>query len=271
MDEVGGRTPETLAEVELPRVDARLEVLPEDTALVARCGEGARAALTQTLPKDACQTADITWSRVSGPELTQDSLSGASVSLATRDTGLDTLVGQSVVMQVTAHGGPGNEASLQHVLPITVEPFVRLRRRTEVPAASDTGLVGVSITLTNTTSCPVKDVSFVERLAGMTYVEGSAQYEGQPLEASWVDGVLTVKGLWLEGNGSGKLTYVARPHLVGDRRMVGEALLREVPISIRDATGPQVPDSGCGCTSSGPGPVLFALGALVAAVRRRRR
>ncbi len=270
-DKSGGRTSEASVDLEMPRVAAGLEALPEDSVLVARCGEGARASLTQAFPKDACQKSDVTWSRLSGPELAQDFLSGATVSLATRDTELDSLVGESVVMQVTANAGPGNEASLQHVLPITVEPFVRVRRRTEVPAASDTGLVGISLTLTNTTPCAVKDVSFVERLAGLTYVEGSARYEGQPLEASWVDGVLTVKGLSLEGGGSGRLTYVARPHLVGERRMEGEARLREVLISIRDASGPQVPDSGCGCTSSGPGPVLFALGALVAAVRRRRR
>jgi MYXO-CTERM domain-containing protein len=131
--------------------------------------------------------------------------------------------------------------------------------------------VGVSLTLTNTTACAVRDVSFVERLEGLTYVEGSAQFEGQPLEARWVDGVLTVSGLALEGNSSGRLTYVARPHLVGERRMEGEARLREVPISLRDPPGPRVPDSGCGCTSSGPGPLLLALGTLVAAVRRRRR
>jgi MYXO-CTERM domain-containing protein len=270
-DTTGGHTPETLVGVELPRVAAGLEVPPEEPVLVARCGEGARATLTQAVPEDACQTSDITWSRVSGPELAQDALSGATVSLATRDTGLDTLVGQSVVMRVTANAGPGNEASLQRVLPITVEPFVRVRRRTEAPAASDTGLVGVSITLANTTACAVRDVSFVERLEGLTYVDGSAQFEGQPLEASWVDGVLTVSGLTLEGNGSGRLTYVARPHLVGERRMEGEARLNEVPISLRDTPGTQVPDSGCGCTSSGPGPVLLALGTLVAAVRRRRR
>jgi MYXO-CTERM domain-containing protein len=89
--------------------------------------------------------------------------------------------------------------------------------------------------------------------------------------AAWEAGALTVTGLTLAGEGTGTLTYVARPHLVGERRMEGEARLRNELISLSDNPGPQVPDSGCGCSGSGPGPVLFALGALVAAVRRRRR
>jgi MYXO-CTERM domain-containing protein len=176
-----------------------------------------------------------------------------------------------VVVRVTATAGPDNEASREHTLPITVEPFVKVRRRTEVPAASETGLVGVSVDLLNTTACGVTDVSYVETLEGLTYVAGSAKFNGQPVEATWKDGALTVSGLNLAGEGTGMLTYVARPHLVGDRRMSGVALLHDVPISLTEGPGVQVPESGCGCTSSGPGPVVFALGVLGAAVRRRRR
>ncbi|MGZ3461514.1 MAG: MYXO-CTERM sorting domain-containing protein, partial [Archangium sp.] len=237
----------------------------------ARCGAKASVTLTQTFPPGACQAPDVTWTQVSGPLLEQASLSGATVSLVTRDTGLDALVGEAVVMRVTAGAGAGNETSLEYTLPITVEPFVKVRRRTEVPAASETGLVGVSVDLLNTTTCAVKGVSYVERLAGLTYVEGSAKFDGQPVEATWRDGALTVTELSLAGEGTGTLSYVARPHLMGERRMEGEARLRDVPISLREDPGPRVTDSGCGCTSSGPGPVLFALGALGAAVRRRRR
>ncbi|WP_158501495.1 MYXO-CTERM sorting domain-containing protein [Vitiosangium sp. GDMCC 1.1324] len=267
----GLRTPETTTDVVLPRLSAGLESLPEESVLVARCGEGARATLTQTFPQGACPTSAVTWSQVEGPPLEQASLSGGTVSLVTQDTGLDALVGRAVVVRVTADAGAGDVASLEHTLPITVEPFVKVRRRAEVPAASETGFVGVSVDLLNTTACGVSDVSYVERLEGLTYVEGSAKFNGQPVTATWADGALSVTGLSLEGDGGGTLTYVARPHLVGERRMEGEARLRDVPISIRDDAGPQVPDSGCGCTSSSPGPVLFALGALVAAVRRRRR
>ncbi|WNG46557.1 hypothetical protein F0U60_22395 [Archangium minus] len=258
-------------DVAVPRFDAGLEPLSVETVLVARCNEGARAELTQAFPPEACQTPTVTWTQVDGPELEQVSLSGRTVSLATRDTGLDELVGRPVVMNVTADAGTENWTSITHTLPITVEPFVKLRRRTEVPAASETGLVGVSVELLNTTACGVTDVSYVERMEGLTYVEGSAKFNGQPVTATWDEEALTVTGLSLGSDGPGTLTYVARPHLVGERRMEGEARLRGVPISISSVPGPQVPDSGCGCTSSGPGPVLFALGALVAAVRRRRR
>jgi MYXO-CTERM domain-containing protein len=257
-------------EVDLPPVPPGLEDQPP-TTLVATCGHGARTALTQTFPAGTCQTPNVTWTQVSGPPLAQATQVGNSVELTTRDTGLDTLVGQSVVVKVTASVGGGKEVSREHSLPITVEPFVRVRRRTEVPAASETGLVGVSVELRNTTTCGVSGVSYVERLTGLTYVEGSAQFDGQPVDATWVDGALTVTGLGLGEEGAGRLTYVARPHLVGERRMEGEARLNGELISIREASGPSVPVSGCGCTSSGSAPVLLALGALGMALRRRRR
>ncbi|AKJ02847.1 MYXO-CTERM sorting domain-containing protein [Archangium gephyra] len=271
-DDGGQRSTVLQQEVSTLRVDAGLAPLPEGAALVARCGEQARATLTQTFPPGTCQTPEVTWvqERDGGPALEQDVLSGATVSLATRETGLDSLVGKSVRMQVTASAGPDNEVSHQLTVPITVEPFVRVRRRTELPAVSETGLVGVSVDLFNTTSCGVTGVSYVERLEGLTYVEGSAKFDGQSIEATWESGALTVTGLTLAGESTGKLTYVARPHLVGDRRMEGDAFLGTEVISMREPPGPQVPDTGCGCSGSGPGPVLFALGALVAAVRRRR-
>jgi MYXO-CTERM domain-containing protein len=256
--------------VSTPPREVGLEALPE-TALVARCGEKASLSLTQTFPPEACQMPDVTWTQEAGPLLEKDSLSGRTVSLVTRDTELDSLVGRSVVMRVTASVGLEKEATRLHTLPITVEPFVEVRRRAEMPAASETEFVGISVELLNTTACGVRDVSYVERLEGLTYVEGSAKWDGQPVNATWEEGALTVTGLALAGGGTGKLTYVARPHMVGERRMRGEARLRDIPISLRDDPGPPVPDSGCGCSGSGPGPVLFALGALVAAVRRRRR
>ena len=270
-DDSGQRSPAFAREIATPRVDTGLEPLPEVPALVARCGEQARVKLTQTFPPGACQTPDVTWEQDGGPPLEQRVLSGPEVVLVTRDTGLDALVGKSLVMRVTASAGPDNERSHLVTVPITVDPFVRVRRRTELPAASETGLVGVSVELHNTSACGVTGVSYRESLEGLTYVEGSAKFDGQRVEAGWKSQALTVTGLTLPGEGTGTLTYVARPHLVGERRMEGEARLGNEVISLRDDPGIQVPDSGCGCSGSGPGPVLFALGALVAAVRRRRR
>ncbi|WP_257455565.1 MYXO-CTERM sorting domain-containing protein [Archangium lipolyticum] len=273
VDDAGRRSPETVTELVAPPVRAGVEPLPADTALVAACGHNASTTLTPTFPKGFCQSPDVTWRQVSGPELTQSTMPDGTVSLVTKETGLDTLVGRSVVVEVTASAGPESQSTLQQTLPITVVPFVKVSRRAEVPAASDTGLVGVSVDLTNSTECDVNDVSYEERLEGLTYVEGSAQVQGQEsgVEVAWNEGVLSVKGLSLAGKGTRRLTYVARPHLVGTRRMEGVARLRDATISISDKPGPRVDVSGCGCTSSGPGPVLLALGALVAAVRRRRR
>ncbi|HSP79583.1 MAG TPA: MYXO-CTERM sorting domain-containing protein, partial [Myxococcaceae bacterium] len=232
----------------------------------------ARGTLTQTFPVEACSNPLVTWTQVEGPALEEGSLSGDTVSLATRDTELDALVGQSVVLRVTASDGPGNEATREHRIPITTEPFIQVRRRAELPAAADTSLVGVSVELLNPTACGVKDVRFEERLDGLTYVPGSARFDGTPVEAGWEDGTLSVEGLALEGHGSGRLTYVARPHLLGERHMRGEALLRGVPVSRASAPGTEVPVSGCGCSGAGgPGSALLALGALLASLRRRRR
>jgi uncharacterized protein (TIGR03382 family) len=271
-DDAGQRSAVLQQEVATRQLDVALAPFSEAPALLARCGEQARVTLTQTFPEGSCQTPDVTWvqEQDGGPALEQEVLSGATVSLATRETGLDSLVGRAVVMKVTASVDTDHHASQWLTLPITVEPFVKVRRRTELPAASETGLVGVSVDLLNTTACGVSGVSYVERLEGLTYVEGSAKFDGQPIEATWESGALTVTGLTLAGESTGKLTYVARPHLVGDRRMEGDAWLGGELISIRDVPGPGVPVSGCGCSGSGPGPVLLALGALVAAVRRRR-
>jgi MYXO-CTERM domain-containing protein len=249
---------------------AGLEPLPPEAKLVARCGEGARGTLTQTFPVESCSNPRVTWSQVEGPALALGSLSGDRVSLSTSDTGLDELVGQSVVLRVEASGGPGNVATREHRVPITTDPFVQVRRRAELPAADDTSLVGVSVELSNTTACGVRDVRFMERLEGMVYVPGSARFAGVPVEAEWKEGVLTVEGLPLEGRSTGTLTYVARPLLLGERRMAGEALLRGIPISLE--AGPKAPSSGCSCSGTGgASPALLVLGALAAALRRRRR
>ena len=260
-----------LTPLDIPGQDAGLDPLPAQ-ALVARCGEPAHTTLVATFPKDSCQTPKLTWTYQSGPMLVDRTLMGNSPTLVTQDTGLNTLVGQSVVLTVTADSGL-NSVSTDYTLPITVDPFVKVSHRTEVPAASETGFVGVFTDLKNTTACDVTDVSYSERLEGLTYVEGSARFNGQEVAATWDDqaGMLSVSGLALAGNATETLTYLTRPHLVGDRHIQGEARLNTVPISLSEAL-PPVADSGCGCTSpAGSAPMLLALGTLMGAVRRRRR
>nr|WP_275583607.1 MYXO-CTERM sorting domain-containing protein [Archangium primigenium] len=130
----------------------------------------------------------------------------------------------------------------------------------------------MSVELSNTTDCDVSEVIHVERLRGLSYVQGSAKFDGQPLaKVTWKEasGELIVEALALPQQGTGRLTYVARPHLVGERLSSGETSLRGEIISLADAPV-QPPAEGCGCSSPASGPMLFALAALAGATRRRR-
>ena len=270
VDSTNERSRPTIRQVELAGAGVALDALPE-TPLVAECGQRASLTLMPTFPPDACQNPDVTWKFESGPLTVLTPQSGGAVELLTERTDLDSRVGKAVRMKVTASMG-GQTVAGPHEVRITTRPFVEVSRRTELPAASETGLVGVSVDLFNTTECDVSEVRHVEHLRGLSYVEGSAKLDGQPLaHVSWNDatGELTVEQLELLGQREGMLTYVARPHLVGERLLSGDTWLRGEHISLNDGLD-QPPGSGCGCTSSTPGSVLLALAALAGATRRRR-
>ncbi|MFY0577912.1 MYXO-CTERM sorting domain-containing protein [Cystobacter fuscus] len=154
-------------------------------------------------------------------------------------------------------------------MPISVDPFVKVGRRSELPVASETGLVGVRVDLTNTTACDVSGARYVEHLEGLAYVEGSATLDGAPVETHWNGKTLQVDGLLLAGGATRTLGYVARPLLVGERRMWGEASKGDVRLSVSETDEPH--PSGCGCASAESGPLLFVLAAMGAALRHRRR
>jgi MYXO-CTERM domain-containing protein len=270
VDEFGAEAGSATESVEMPALPVTLDALPEGTRMVAQCGQGARTTLAQTYPMDSCPLSQVTWTWKEGPRLTWDSISGSQVELATQDTGLMELVGRTVKLEVTGLAVSGEERTEAREVPITTKPFLELLHRAELPTASDTGLVGFSATLTNTTECGVREVSLTEQLDGLAYVEGSARLDGVPVAAQWANGRLTVSGLSVGPRASAQLTYVVRPGLLGNRQVRGQAFLRDIPISLPEASSPEVPDSGCGCTSGTPGPLLFALGALAVAVRRRR-
>jgi MYXO-CTERM domain-containing protein len=255
-------------EVKTPRLETRLDALASPV-LAARCGEGARGTLTQMLPPDACQAVSLGWQQVGGPALVEAALSGTQVAVATRETGLDALVGQAVVLRVTADAGAGNAATREHTVPITVDPFIEVLHRTETPNGAESGLVGVAVELRNTTACGVSEVQLDERLEGLSYVPGSARFGGQPVEVEADGERLRVRGLTLPGEGTGRLTYVARPRLLARPRLEAQVFLREVPIA--SAVQPPEPPAGCGCASGDSGSVAFGLGVLAALARRRRR
>lgn len=239
----------------------------EGGALVARCGESATATLTQTIPANACQDVDITWKQVGGPALAETELGGAQVTLATRDTGLEGLVGESVVLSVTADAGGGNSATTEQVVPITTEPFVDVAHETESPAGTETGLVGVVVQLRNTSACQVGSLRHVERVDGVDWVPGSVKVDGRSVVEQAVEGGFAVDGLTLPASGTSALTYVARPRLLSSPRFGGEVFLNRVRVS---GTIPEQPSSGCGCSGADSGAAVFGLLALARLLRRRR-
>ena len=209
----------------------------------------------------------LSWAQVDGPELVEGTLSGERVTVATRDVGLEELVGQTLRLSVTANAGDANTATTVHEVPITTEPFVDVRHETESPTGSEKGLVGVVVRLRNTSECRVGGLRHVERVDGLEWVPGSVKVDGQPVVEQPVEGGFAVDGVTLEASGTGTLTYVARPRLLSSPRFGGEVRLNTVLVS---GTLPTAPASRCGCSGGGSGAAVFGLVALARLLRRRR-
>jgi uncharacterized protein (TIGR03382 family) len=249
--------------VEVPSGATPLEPLYEPR-ITARCGEAASGTLQQRLPSGPCETLQLSWEQIGGPALTQRTFTGSRIDVTTQESDFGALIGQPVVLRVSA-ASVGLQR--EHSVPITVEPFVEMSRRTERPTGADTELLGVTVNLHNTTACGVREVSHVERLEGVDYVPDSARFNGEPVEAELVGSELTVRGLVLEGDARGVLTYVVRPRLLGSRRIEGQSSVRGIPIS-----QPPAPiASGCGCSGGGSGAMALGLAGLLGVLNRRRR
>ncbi|WP_342374498.1 hypothetical protein NVS55_24450 [Myxococcus stipitatus] len=239
----------------------------EGEALVARCGVGATATLTQMIPPEACTDVKVSWEQEGGPALEHVELAGRQVTLETRETGLQELVGESVAVRVTADGGGGNRAVRRHSLPIIAEPFVDVAHSSEAVSGQETGLVGVVVELSNTTACAVTGLRFVESLEGMDLVPGSVKLAGQSVVARPIEGGFQVEGLSLPAHGGSTLTYVARPGLLSSPRFSGEVFLNGVPVAGRSR---REPSSSCGCSQGSSGAALMGLLAVARLLRRRR-
>ncbi|EAU63078.1 hypothetical protein [Stigmatella aurantiaca] len=260
-----GNDMEVLLEVTALPLDVILGPL-EDSQLTISCGEAARGVLRQPLPTGPCSAADVVWAQEGGPALTQPLLRGQEVSVSTQEKDFGGLIGSHVALIVRANT-PGGQPRRQTV-GITAAPFVEVRRISENRSNSETNLFGVAVALRNTTACGVAEIQHVERLEGLDYVAGSARVDGAPVEVKWEGGALTVKGLALEGGATRTLTYVVRPHLLGQTRFTGGSSLRDIPISF---DGEDEGPSGFGCEGAGPGIAGLGLAALAVALRHRRR
>ncbi|MET0401760.1 MAG: hypothetical protein ABW123_05120 [Cystobacter sp.] len=267
-----GHTQEQVREVVLPGPGVALDPRPRNN-MKAVCGERASVPLATLASPTAgfCQTPDYAWRHTSGPELEELTTPEGEVRLVTRSQEFDALIGETVHIDVTATKGPARaQASLQ--VPITVDPFVKVERSTDSPAASEMDLVGVLVHLTNTSECDVSGVLYEETLEGMSIVEGSVKLDGEPvlaLSPKSSGTALQVEVPHLAGRATRTLSYVARPHLVGERRMWGEARKKGTLLSEARPDEPP-PVSGCGCASASSGPMLLVLAAVGGLLRRRR-
>ncbi|MBN1208182.1 MAG: hypothetical protein JXB05_25190 [Myxococcaceae bacterium] len=249
--------------VTVPPAVVRLKPL-EDARLTARCGEVAQGALEQRIP-EPCSNLPLSWDYLRGPRLSQDFFMGQRIELATQEMDFGALIGESVVLRVSSSTGQ----VIPHEQPvlITADPFIEVHRRTEKATGTEANLLGVFVELRNTTECGVSQVDHVELLEGVDYVPGSARFNGAPVELEVEGGRLVVRGLALEGDTTGVLTYVVRPRLLEAARFDGQSSLRGVAISQPVA---MPPPGGCGCAGGGSGFAALGFAGLAAVLRRRR-
>ncbi|GMU10285.1 hypothetical protein [Corallococcus caeni] len=263
------KTPEVLTP--FPRGARQVELGELDGELVATCGKGARGTLRQTIPEGACTAVDLTWTPGPSPELEPLVSQGDSVTLATVDTQLESLVGEHVTLDVTATGEGTREAKTRtHAVRIGARPFVTVERSTETTGVgTDSGQFGVTVTLRNDTACDVSSIRYAETVTGAQVLPRSVTLNGQPVTPVEVtEQHFEVERVPLPAGATATLTYVVRPALLTAPTYSGTATLREVVVSRAEA--PPDSTSGCGCSGGGSGVTAFGLGALAWAARRRR-
>jgi hypothetical protein len=263
VDDSGPQTAPVQLPVVVPPTELRLASI-EPQPLIAACGQPASGTVRQPVPAGPCSALPLQWEQVGGPPLAQPSFTGQQMDVSTQETDFGALIGQMVQMRITADTGVVTQATQN--IPITAEPFVTVDHRVENAAGIDTQLIGVSVTLHNTTTCGVSEMDHMERLVGADYVPGSARFNDAPVEAEMDGEQLTVHGLELQGSGTGQLTFVVRQRLLGTTRFEGQSFVRGVPVS----QAPVEPPGGCGCSGGGSGFTALGLGGLVSVLRRRR-
>ncbi|MBN8232762.1 hypothetical protein JYK02_35115 [Corallococcus macrosporus] len=262
------KTPDVLTSASRDARDVELGEL--DGELIATCGQGARGTLRQTIPEGACSAVDLRWAHGGGPALEPLVSQGDSVSLATVDTQLETLVGERVTLDVTATGEGASGAARQHAVRIGARPFVTVDRRTETTGlGNDSGQFGVTVTLRNDTACDVSSIRYAETVTGAQVLPQSVTLNGRPVTpVNVTEQHFEVEPVPLPAGATAKLTYVVRPALLTPPTYSGTATLRDVVVSRMEP--PPESTSGCGCSGGGSGVTAFGLGALAWAARRRR-
>ncbi|HVE86030.1 MAG TPA: hypothetical protein VND93_24405 [Myxococcales bacterium] len=237
------------------------------------CGDAGTATVIANIASGQCQTETVDWSS-SGAVAIQPATStpGTPVELSTVSTDFGGLIGLPVTVTATATAETGIASMSQTVL-VTADPFVSVVHRTDAPVSSESRVLGVEVTLTNTTACDVSGMEWHESLEGLTWLPDSVRGPDGWMSASESNGELVVPGISLAAGQSLTLRYAARPSLFGSPSPSGWVTLRGLPVSATD--GLDGGTSTCGCQTAGgaaPAAVAVALALLVLpALRRARR
>lgn len=256
----------------LPSIQAAVGPLIEDRVTVT-CEAGLNTVLELEQAPGACRATETIWAMTEGDEalVTQNPLRGTTVNVQSRlGLGLEELVGQDLVWDVSADAGSGNLARAQRGVHLVAEPFVTITHQAEHTRVSEGDVLGVQATLVNGTECTVSSLMLRESLASLSYLEGSARVDGRTVPASAEGGILTIGPVELGGRATAKVTWLGRVPLSPKVVFSAQAVLHGETVSV-DATSQPISPRGCGCDSSGGAFSMFALlGALLLARRQRK-
>lgn len=255
----------SLTPFSLPQVGTAVGPLNRDT-LPVTCESGLDATLELAQVPGTCTAAETVWERRQGsPPLEQDVLRGTTVSVRSpAGTGLDELVGQSLVWDVTVDAGGGNLAQEQRSVRLVTEPFITVTHQPQQLRFVEGETLGVQATLVSSASCAVRSLVIKSSLASLSYLEGSARLDGRTVPARVVeDGVLEVGPVALDAHATAKLTWLGRVPLSPKIAFSTEAVLNGQRVSVA-ADAPAAPARACGCSTSTAGSLvwltLFAAG-----------
>lgn len=239
--------------------------------LVARCEAAqviAEGALAHDRAGQGCIEQSTRWTVISGPQLEGGVPEGNAVTARAEAGAWDDLVDQQLTVDAVAFAGGNVSDPKPLTVPVELaSAFVTGRIESDAPIASETGILGLKVVLTNESDCEVRSARWAMSLDGVTYVEGSAP--GVTANGS----VLEISGVALPPRSTRTLTLNVRPKLLGDPAPRGQLFLGAEPISPELALGAErVDSSGCGCGSTGGAAAMpFALLALLGALRLRAR
>ncbi|HZN91724.1 MAG TPA: MYXO-CTERM sorting domain-containing protein, partial [Myxococcales bacterium] len=232
------------------------------------CGDVARAQAAVTFDSTQCTSARIDWSSTGAVAIVP--ATGTPANLETVSSDFGGLIGMPVDVFATATAETGVDGgAAPRVLVRPARPPVTAVHVTDTAVASESRVFGVSVTLTNTTTCDVSSVEWHGWLDGLALVGTSVTGPDGGIEVVPDGGEFVVPGLSLPAGRSLTLRYSARPTLFGEPRPGGVAILRTVRIS--EEGGLPAPRDTCGCQSASGAGTAALLGVLAAALLRKRR